>query len=200
MPAPPMAGPASPNGGVCPVVLRWSLPPQNFPFQHLDIYCGTKPPYEKKSYPDFYILIFYAAQADTFIVTSNADSGPGTLREAIGFANANGTAVTDYIHFNIVDLSEAGRTINLQSELPTLTSNITLDGTTQPGTKLGISNARITLYLDRYTNFPFTFLFIKDASAVSIYGICFKFFDDPDGGGGLNYAIGLRNASQVTVG
>jgi len=141
-----------------------------------------------------------AAKAGTFIVTSNADAGPGSLREAIGLANANGTAVPDLIQFNIADQSEAGRTINLQSELPTLTSNITIDGTTQPGTVLGISNARITLYLDHYTSLPFTFLFIHNAFAVNIYGICFKFFDDPDVGGGLNYAIGLRNAAQINVG
>ena len=40
------------------------------------------------------------AFADTFTVTSNADSGPGTLREAITMANANGTAVADVINFN----------------------------------------------------------------------------------------------------
>ncbi|MBC7867743.1 MAG: hypothetical protein H7X88_09425, partial [Gloeobacteraceae cyanobacterium ES-bin-316] len=145
-------------------------------------------------------FLISSARADTFIVSSNADNGAGTLREAIGFANANGTAVVDYIHFNIADQSEAGRTINLQSELPTLNSKITIDGTTQVGSKLGISNARITLYLDHYTSLPFTFLFIQNATDVTIYGLCFKFFEDPDSGGGLNYAIGLRNASQITVG
>jgi len=40
------------------------------------------------------MCIFYTAFADTFIVTSNADSGPGTLREAITLANANGTDAT----------------------------------------------------------------------------------------------------------
>lgn len=148
----------------------------------------------------FTSFLFYSARADTFIVTSKAESGAGTLREAIGFANANGTAVTDYIQFNIADQSEAGRTINLQSELPALTSKITIDGTTQSGSNLGISNARITLYLDHYTRLPFTILFIENATDVTIYGLCFKFFDDPDSGGGLHYAIGLRNASQITVG
>ena len=148
----------------------------------------------------FTSFLFYTARADTFIVASNADSGAGTLREAIGFANANGTAVTDYINFNIADQSEAGRTINLQTELPTLTSNITIDGTTQSGTNLGISNARITLYLDHFTSVPFTFLFIQNATDVTIYGLCFRFFDIPESGGGLHYAIGLRNASQITIG
>lgn len=148
----------------------------------------------------FTSFLFYSARADTFIVTSNADSGAGTFREAIGFANANGTAVTDFIQFNIADQSEAGRTINLHTELPTLTSKITIDGTTQTGSNLGISNARITLYLDHNTSLPFTFLFIHNATDVAIYGLCFKFFGNPNAGGSLHYAIVLRNASQITVG
>lgn len=143
---------------------------------------------------------FYSALADTFIVTSNADSGPGTLREAIGFANANGTAIADNITFNIPDNTEAGRTINLQSVLPALTSNIIIDGSTQPGTALGISNAKITLYLDHFTSVPFVFIYILNSSDISIYGLCFKFFDNPDVGGGQNYAIYLRGSNHVTVG
>ncbi len=45
--------------------------------------------------------IYYAALAETFIVTSNADSGPGSLREAITLANLNGKTEIDLIHFNI---------------------------------------------------------------------------------------------------
>src|SRR6185312_16206842 len=145
-------------------------------------------------------LIYHTAFADTFIVTSNADSGPGTLREAITMANANGTAVMDYIDFNIADTSEAGRTINLQSELPELGSNITIDGTTQPGSPLGISVSKVTLYLDHYTPLPFTYLYIHNASFVNIYGICFKFFADPRAAGGSNYGIYLRNSSHIVVG
>jgi len=55
------------------------------------------------------------AFADTFIVTSNADRGPGTLREVITLANTNGTTFTDYIHFNTADVTESGRAIILQS-------------------------------------------------------------------------------------
>lgn len=146
------------------------------------------------------VVFCYTAFATTFTVTSNADSGPGTLREAIIMANANGILVPDFIHFNFPNQTEVGRTINLQSELPQLTSNLTIDGTTQAGTNLGLSNARVTLYLDHYTSNPFSYFFILNATTVTIYGICFKFFDDPDSGGGLNYAIGLRNASNIIVG
>lgn len=41
------------------------------------------------------------AFAETFTVTSNADSGPGTLREALTKAAANGSAEKDYIYFNL---------------------------------------------------------------------------------------------------
>jgi len=138
--------------------------------------------------------------ADTFTVTSNADSGPGTLREAITLANANGTAVDDIINFNIADVTESGRTITLQTALPAISSNVTIDASTQPGSMLGISSARVTLYLDHYTPLPFTFLYIQNASYVKIYGLCFKYFGNPNAGGGEHYAIGLRNKSNITVG
>lgn len=138
--------------------------------------------------------------ADTFIVTSNTDSGSGTLREAITLANANGSAVTDVINFNIADVTEAGRTITLQTALPAISSNITIDASTQPGAMLGIGSARVTLFLDHYTFLPFTFLFIQNASYVKIYGLCFKYFSNPDTGSGEHYAIGLRNSSNVTIG
>ena len=115
-------------------------------------------------------------------------------------ANANGTVVMDYIDFNIADTSEAGRTINLQSELPELGSNITIDGTTQPGSVLGISVSKVILYLDHYTPTPFTYLYIHNASFVNIYGMCFKFFTDPRAAGGSNYGIYLRNSSHIVVG
>ena len=66
----------------------------------------------------------------TVYVTSIADSGAGSLRDAINQANAltAGTAVT--IDFSI---GSGAQTIELNSALPTLANPITLDGTTQPG-------------------------------------------------------------------
>ena len=61
-----------------------------------------------------------------YIVNSLADSGAGTLREAIVSSNANGAAETDTISFAI-----AG-TINLTSSLPALQTPTTIDGTTAP--------------------------------------------------------------------
>lgn len=62
----------------------------------------------------------------TFTVTTLSDSGAGSLRQAILSANANPGA--DSIQFSV-----AG-TIELTSgPLPTITSNVTIDGTSAPG-------------------------------------------------------------------
>jgi gliding motility-associated-like protein len=122
------------------------------------------------------------------------------LREAITLANANGTATTDFIHFNIPSTTEAGRTITLQSQLPDLTSNIVIDGTTQPGNPLGFSSAKVTLFIDRFIAYEFTYLFIRNASHVKIYGMCFRYYDSPDAGAGDNRGIGLRNSKHITIG
>jgi hypothetical protein len=64
----------------------------------------------------------------TFTVTTTADGGAGSLRQAIRDANANPGA--DMIHFRI----ESGvKTITPMSPLPTITDPVVLDGTTQPG-------------------------------------------------------------------
>src|SRR5262245_53265943 len=65
----------------------------------------------------------------TFPVTSTADSGSGSLRNAITAANS--TPGADTITFNI---SGGGvQTITLFSDLPILSERATIDGTTQPG-------------------------------------------------------------------
>lgn len=110
----------------------------------------------------------FSALATTFTVTTNADSGPGSLRDAITQAAANGA--TNTITFAIADQSRAGRTITLQSALPNLPSNLTIDGTTEGTTPFGISNAQIII-----TN-PFTLQYINyftliGVSNVAIYGL-----------------------------
>ena len=65
----------------------------------------------------------------TFVVTSAADSGNGTLRQAIGFSNAS--PGLDVISFNISGGSE--QTITLNSALPQLNDPVIIDGSTQPG-------------------------------------------------------------------
>lgn len=65
----------------------------------------------------------------TFSVLNTADSGAGSLRQAILDANANPGA--DLIRFNIG--GSGVQSISPLSALPTITSPVTLDATTQPG-------------------------------------------------------------------
>ncbi len=66
----------------------------------------------------------------TFVVTSTADAGPGTLRQAIADSNLN-VGSTNQIHFNVT--GEAPFVIAPQSGLPTITVPVIIDGYTQPG-------------------------------------------------------------------
>ena len=93
--------------------------------------------------------------ATTFTVTSNGDSGPGTLRDALQQAAINGSATPDIIVFSIADQSQAGRTITLASLLPLLSGNLTIDGTTQPGLAFGASNAKVIITSSIANNFDF---------------------------------------------
>jgi hypothetical protein len=88
---------------------------------------------------------FLTVYAESFVVTSYADSGPGTLREAIEKANANGIAGQDFIYFQIPDLAFNTRIINLVTELPSLSSNIIIDGSTQGGSSYGTTESKICL-------------------------------------------------------
>ncbi len=77
----------------------------------------------------FTFAIASTGVANSYSVTSTADSGAGTLRQAILDANANGGA--DTIAFNIV--GSGVHTIALASALPAITGPVTIDGYTQSG-------------------------------------------------------------------
>ena len=70
-----------------------------------------------------------------FTVTSAADSGQGSLRQAILLANADNTIGSDSISFAIG--TGGTQTIALQTALPTITRPVAIDGTTQPGSAAG---------------------------------------------------------------
>ena len=116
-----------------------------------------------------FLICSLFALATTFTVTTNADSGPGSLRDAINQAAANG-AGPNLIVFNIADQSRAGRTITLASTLPNLPSNTTIDGTSQPGTAFGISNAGIII-TDVSTTDHFYYFDIHGVDNIQIYGL-----------------------------
>lgn len=71
---------------------------------------------------------FTAARRATFTVTTNADSGPGSLRQAI--LEANAAAGADVITFAIAG---GNTSIALASPLPAVTGATGIDATTQPG-------------------------------------------------------------------
>lgn len=74
-------------------------------------------------------LLTGVARANTYTVTTTADSGTGSLRKAITDANAHSGA--DTIDFN---LSGTGPfVVTPATRLPRITSPVTIDGTTQPG-------------------------------------------------------------------
>ena len=63
--------------------------------------------------------------SETYVVSTLADSGPGSLREAIIAANAHKGA-------DAIDFSVTG-TISLKSALPAVTDSLELDGSSAPG-------------------------------------------------------------------
>jgi len=75
------------------------------------------------------LLAAAVAAANTYTVTSTADSGAGSLRQAILDANANPGA--DTIAFNIV--GSGVQTIAPATPLDPITDAVTIDGYTQPG-------------------------------------------------------------------
>ena len=77
------------------------------------------------------------AATATFTITTMADSGPGSLRDAITQSNATPAPPSNP---NLIVFAVAGigvHTITLQSALPQVTQPTVIDGTTQPGSSCG---------------------------------------------------------------
>lgn len=81
------------------------------------------------------VLLFIPniAKAATYTVTSTANAGAGTLRQAI--IDANGSAGADIIEFNIAGAGP--HTITPTSYLPDITDQVTIDALTQPNATCG---------------------------------------------------------------
>src|SRR6266404_2182019 len=77
-------------------------------------------------------LIVCAGQASTLTVTNTADSGPGSLRQAILDANADTSTNDVSIEFNIPG-SGVQTIAPLADRLPNITRPVTIDGYSQPG-------------------------------------------------------------------
>ncbi|MCX2492252.1 gliding motility-associated C-terminal domain-containing protein [Pedobacter sp. PF22-3] len=117
------------------------------------------------------LFISSATRAEVFMVTSNADAGPGTLREALIKAAANGSADKDFIYFNLADQSESGRTITLLSQLPDVSSNLDIDGSTQSGIVFGRSTAKIQIIAAFTFQDSYIGLNLNNVNDVGIYGL-----------------------------
>ncbi|WP_293742356.1 gliding motility-associated C-terminal domain-containing protein [uncultured Pedobacter sp.] len=149
----------------------------------------------------FLLIIFSKSlNAAVFTVVSNEDDGAGSLREAISLANANGTTVTDYIHFNLSGNNASDVTITLESELPILSSNLIIDGTSQPFS--AFLNPNIKIALLRVVDPYFNGLRLDNANHVEIYGISFSNFRaDPLGPiEEKKGAIYLCNSADIIIG
>lgn len=146
------------------------------------------------------LFISLSSWAAVFTVSSNADAGVGTLRQAILDANANGINDADYINFSLPGTLREDVTISLMSALPKLTSKIVIDATTQPSSLLGSTSIRI--FLTRASANFFDGLVIDGVSDVEIYGIYFNNFLSPEGipADDRTAAINLKNASNVIIG
>jgi len=124
------------------------------------------------------------AHAELFMVSSQLDSGPGTLREALEKAGANGMSETDYIHFEAT-----ARLISLKSPI-LLSSNLIIDGTSLPGAALGLSDAKVTIEtIIPYTDYSERTAFKGTGiSHLEIYGLSFS-----------NFSAGGRGASPINI-
>lgn len=146
------------------------------------------------------VILAISLKASVFIVTNNNNSGPGSLREAILSANANGSVTTDYIYFNIPASSVTNVIINLTEELPPLTSNTIIDATSQPTSFLG--NTSIKIRLVRAASTFFNGLVIDGVSDVEIYGFYFSNFLSQAGvpSDERKAGIFLKNTLRIKIG
>jgi uncharacterized repeat protein (TIGR03803 family) len=111
------------------------------------------------------------------IVTTTADSGPGSLRQAILDANGTTCASNLLISFNIPGLGV--QTIAPTSALPIITSSVTIDGYTQPGassnTLSSADNAVLLIELSG-TNLPSNYGLRCDANDCTVRGLVINRF------------------------
>lgn len=125
-------------------------------------------------------LIASSLQAATFTVTTTADSGAGSLRQAIADSNANGSAVADVIEF---DINAAGvQTITVLTALPDITTPVVIDGYSQDGASANTlplasgSNAVILIALDGVDkSFP-GLSFVSGSTGSTVRGLSLQRF------------------------
>lgn len=142
---------------------------------------------------------FSTAHATRFDVTTTADSGPGSLRQAID--DANRTPGADVITFSIPGGGE--QRIVLASELPAITDVVRISGYSQPGaTPNSLSegfNAVINIFLDGASIPPNSNPVLNET-----YGLTFR--NNTAGSrvsgvklSGFTFGIVMANGNSITV-
>jgi hypothetical protein len=90
------------------------------------------------------VLLSRTMQAALFTVTTTADAGVGSLRQAI--IDANGTVGADIIVFTIPGAGV--HTITPLSPLPAITETVMIDGYTQPGSSEATATTPATILIE----------------------------------------------------
>jgi hypothetical protein len=148
-----------------------------------------------------------SAQAADFSVTSIADTGTGTLREALTLANA--TADTDSISFAIPEEQATGGVfvISPTTALPIITSPVAIRGYSQPGTRSNSlaagTNAVIRIQLTGPTAIPTPFNGLEFGTGSErsvVRGLAIGGFASVDATAGVNATAGVFiGADEVRV-
>jgi gliding motility-associated-like protein len=144
----------------------------------------------------FFLLKGQFGYSNTFVVTSTADTGVGTLREALEKAQANGSLKKDSVSFHLPGLTVEQRTISVLSPL-ILSSNLVIDGSTQPGNQFGITDAKVVIRNALLGNCTNCFL-IESASEVGIYGLWIKDFVSKESN--IYGVIYMHNVKEIEIG
>jgi autotransporter-associated beta strand protein len=128
------------------------------------------------------------ARAATLVVTTTADSGAGSLRAAITSA-----ASGDTIQFQV------SGTITLQSELPIITKNITIDGNGNNPTVSGAGTYRPFFIGDASTTGSTYSVALKNLTIANALAQGGSGIDGGGGGGGLGGAVFVSSNGALTL-
>lgn len=135
-----------------------------------------------------------------FVVTSPADSGAGTLRDAITQANANADRTTIDFAIDTNAFGPGPWQIALQSSLPEFNAPVIVRGFSQAGTTAPTStgNGRLMLELSTDGNSDYALMFSRGSEGSSVTGLAFV--GGASGSPALLIMAGNVRASANTIG
>ncbi|MEP4598813.1 MAG: Ig-like domain-containing protein, partial [Cyclobacteriaceae bacterium] len=136
----------------------------------------------------FTILTFGLTAQSTFTVTNTNDDGAGSLRQAITNANANGDGL-DIINFS----EEVAGTILLNSQLPVITTALTINGPGEEVLNVSGQNAHRILFINSSGDVTINDLTLKEGRAQG--GNAGSGASGGGGGAGMGGAIFLENGN-----